>query len=164
MSIEIEQFKGTIYEYGYGTVAKSVMKSKNISIGSKALYAYLCSYAWGKNESYPTVNSIITDLGISERTFSKHRRELEKSGYVTVEFRNVNGQNRNVYILNSIPANISGVKKVTSSENDPPKKLRGNNRRNTSKDKKSNLIKKDNVYSELTEEDIENLVKGEWEL
>ena len=62
MSIEIEQFKGTIYENGYGTVAKAVMKNKKISIGSKALYAYLCSYAWGKNESYPISEQIHDEI------------------------------------------------------------------------------------------------------
>lgn len=164
MSIEIEQFKGTIYENGYGTVAKAVMKNKKISIGSKALYAYLCSYAWGKNESYPTVGLITSDLGISERSFSKYRRELEESGYITVDFRSVKGQNRNVYILNSTPEIFSGEKKIPPSKNVDLKKLGGNNKRNTFKDKKGNLMEKDNLYTELTENDLNSFEDGEWNL
>jgi DNA-binding transcriptional ArsR family regulator len=164
LNIEIEQFKGTIYENGYGTVAKAVMKNKNISMASKALYAYLCSYAWGKNESYPTVGLITSDLGISERSFSKYRTELEESGYITVEFRNVDGQNRNVYVLNSTPENFSGVKNFTPSKNDPVKNCRGNNKRNTFKNKKGNLMEKDNQYKELTEDDLNSFEDGEWKL
>lgn len=136
--IAIEQFKGTIYEHGYGTVPKRIMQDKKISVGGKALYAYLCSYAWGKSESFPTVNSILDDLGISEKTFSRYRNEIVEAGYVTVEFRKIKGQNRNVYKLNTIltPVKSSGVEKMTPSKNDPPQNSTPNNRRNTLQDKK----------------------------
>ena len=137
--IAIEQFKGTIYEHGYGTVPKKIMQDKKISVGGKALYAYLCSYAWGKNESFPTVNSILDDLGISEKTFSRYRTEIVEAGYITVEFRNVQGRNRNVYILNTTPVKSSGVEKMTPSKNDPLQNSTPNNRRNTLQDKKGSF-------------------------
>lgn len=146
MSIEIEQFKGTVYENGYGTVAKSVMQSKRISIGAKALYSYICSYAWGKNESYPTVQSITEDLGISEKTFSKYRKELEEAGFITVTFKNVKGINRNVYTLNSTPVKSSGEKNFTPSKSYPVKNYGGNNKRNTSQDKKEVVEEKKDDY------------------
>ena len=139
--IAIEQFKGTIYEHGYGTVPKKIMQDKKISVGGKALYAYLCSYAWGKTESFPTVQSITDDLGITEKTFARYRRELEESGYITIEFRYINGKNRNVYLLNTNPELFTGVKKTTPVKttpvkNDPRKNDTPNNRRNTLQDKK----------------------------
>ena len=146
MSIEIEQFKGTIYENGYGTVSKFVMQNKNISIGAKALYSYICSYAWGKNESYPTVQSITNDLCISEKTFSKYRKELEESGFITVTFKNVKGINRNVYTLNFTPVKSSGEKKMTPSKNDPVKNLPPNNKRNTLQEKKKDIEEKKVEY------------------
>lgn len=167
--ISIEQFKNTVYEQGYGTVAKKVMQDKSLSVGAKALYAYLCSYAWGKDESYPTVQSITDDLGISEKSFARYRKELEESGYITVTFRNIKGQNRNVYTLNSTPVKSSGEKKTTPSKstpvkNDPPIFLPPNNKRNTLQDKKViqdkkiGSTKEKNVRNFIDESDIsENL-------
>ena len=99
--IHIEQFKGTIYEKGYGNVAKLVMVDNTISIGAKALYSYLCSYAFGKDEAYPTVERIMQELNISENSFRRYRKELEDKSYITVEFKNIKGTNRNVYKINN---------------------------------------------------------------
>ena len=154
--IAIEQLKGTIYEHGYGTVPKKIMQDKKISVGGKALYAYLCSYAWGKNESFPTVNSILDDLGISEKTFSRYRTEIVEAGYITVEFRNMQGQNRNVYILNTTPVKSSGVEKMTPSKNDPVKNSTPNNRRNTSQDKK--LSSQENKGRKTNEQNIRDFI------
>ena len=99
--IRIEQFKDTIYEKGYGNVAKLVMVDKTISVGAKALYSYLCSYAFGKDEAYPTVERIMQELNISENSFRRYRKELEDKGYITVEFKNIKGTNRNVYKINN---------------------------------------------------------------
>ena len=134
--VMVEQFKGTIYEQGWGMLSKRVMQDKNLTVGAKALYAYLCSYAWGKSECYPTVGSIMEDLGIADKTFTRYRNELQQSGYVTVEFRNVRGQNRNVYLLNSTPVKMSPPSKKTPSKNDPVQNDPPNNKRNTSQDKK----------------------------
>ena len=40
---------------GYENVAKLVMVDKTISIGVKALYSYLCSYAFGKDGYYKNI-------------------------------------------------------------------------------------------------------------
>ena len=125
--IHIEQFKGTIYEKGYGNVAKLVMVDKTISIGAKALYSYLCSYAFGKNEAYPTVERIMQELNISENSFRRYRKELEDKGYITVEFKNIKGTNRNVYKINNSveqkkePQNLTPSKFGTLPKSTPSK-------------------------------------------
>ena len=125
--IHIEQFKDTIYEKGYGNVAKLVMVDKTISIGAKALYSYLCSYAFGKDVAYPTVERIMQELNISENSFRRYRKELEDKGYITVEFKNIKGTNRNVYkINNSIeqkkePQNLTPSKFGTLPKSTPSK-------------------------------------------
>ena len=43
------------------------------------------------------INSVIENLGITKKTFRKYKRELEKMGYLKVEFKNINGMNRNIY-------------------------------------------------------------------
>ena len=137
--IKIEQFKGTVYEKGYGIVAKLAMQDKALSVGAKGLYAYLCSYAWGKDESYPTVDSITNDLGISEQTFRRYKKELEGKGYITVNFRNMGGTNRNVYTINNSPREKVTVLKNHGVKNDNP-----NNKRNTLQEKKNNLQEEKN--------------------
>ena len=74
-----------------------VMKDKVISIGAKALYSYLYFLEWGESKNYSTVNSLISNLGITKKTFRKYKKELEKMGYLKVEFKKKNGINRNVY-------------------------------------------------------------------
>ena len=125
--IHIEQFKDTIYEKGYGNVAKLVMVDKTISIGAKALYSYLCSYAFGKGEAYPTVERIMQELNISENSFRRYRKELEDKGYITVEFKNIKGTNRNVYKINNSveqkkePQNLTPSKFGTLPKSTPSK-------------------------------------------
>ena len=125
--IHIEQFKDTVYEKGYGNVAKLVMVDKTISIGAKALYSYLCSYAFGKDEAYPTVERIMQELNISENSFRRYRKELEDKGYITVEFKNIKGTNRNVYKINNLveqkkePQNLTPSKFGTLPKSTPSK-------------------------------------------
>ena len=125
--IRIEQFKDTIYEKGYGNVAKLVMVDKTISIGAKALYSYLCSYAFGKGEAYPTVERIMQELNISENSFRRYRKELEDKGYITIKFKNIKGTNRNVYKINNSveqkkePQNLTPSKFGTLPKSAPSK-------------------------------------------
>ena len=125
--IHIEQFKDTIYEKGYGNVAKLVMIDKTISVGAKALYSYLCSYAFGKGEAYPTVERIMQELNISENSFRRYRKELEDKGYITIEFKNIKGTNRNVYKINNSveqkkePQNLTPSKFGTLPKSAPSK-------------------------------------------
>ena len=125
--IHIEQFKDTVYEKGYGNVAKLVMVDKTITIGAKALYSYLCSYAFGKDEAYPTVERIMQELNISENSFRRYRKELEDKGYITVEFKNIKGTNRNVYKINNSveqkkePQNLTPSKFGTLPKSTPSK-------------------------------------------
>ena len=125
--IHIEQFKDTVYEKGYGNVAKLVMVDKTITIGAKALYSYLCSYAFSKDEAYPTVERIMQELNISENSFRRYRKELEDKGYITVEFKNIKGTNRNVYKINNSveqkkePQNLTPSKFGTLPKSTPSK-------------------------------------------
>ncbi len=86
---------------GYGSIPKLVMKDRRLSIQSKSIYAYFCSYAGAGATAFPTVNQVIADLKISKETFQKHRKLLEDNGYIIVEQkRNDRGLfARNVYTL-----------------------------------------------------------------
>lgn len=165
--VEIKQFEDTIYGKGYGTIAKEVMINPNLSIGAKCFYSYLCSYAFSKNEAYPTVERIIKELNISENSFRKYRKELEKSGYIKVEFKTIKGVNRNLYTIiskvnninNSTPSKNGSVqKKVRVTESAPSKsgtqiiqvfKEYNNNNNNNKEYKKSSIYKTDEFNKEF---------------
>ncbi|WP_185923399.1 helix-turn-helix domain-containing protein [Brevibacillus brevis] len=107
MSDVIVAMRGTIYESGYGLIAKKVMQDKTISIKAKALYAYLSSFA-GSSENrsaFPGVSRMMEDLSVSKDSFYKYRKELEKSGYITiVQDKNSDGTfKNNIYYIEAVP-------------------------------------------------------------
>lgn len=72
-------------ELGYGTVTKCAMQDRELTIESKAIYAYLCSFAGGKDEAWPSVNKMCYDLCIEERRLRKHMKILVENEYVEIE-------------------------------------------------------------------------------
>lgn len=104
------QFRGTIYENGYGLIAKKVMRDRNISAMAKAIYAYLCSFAStgseGERSSFPGVSLMKAELGIAtDGTFYKYRKQLVDAGYITVEKRSDKDGKfiNNIYYIESVP-------------------------------------------------------------
>lgn len=78
------KFEG-IYENGYGLISKSFMKDKRLTVESKAIYTYLCSYCGGGTTAYPSVSLQCSDLCISENRYYKHRQLLLDYGYIKVQ-------------------------------------------------------------------------------
>lgn len=104
----IVAFEGTVYEKGFGHIAKVVMTDKTISVTAKAIYAYLCSYCFGSIESgkssFPSVKTQCDDLCIkSEKTYYAHRKQLEDAGYIRIETtRTKKGYKKNIYHIASV--------------------------------------------------------------
>lgn len=99
---------------GYGTIPKFIMQA-DISIESKAIYAYMCSFAGAGQSAFPSVEKIIKDLKISEKRFYKHRKELIKYGFIEIQKnRKENRRDRNLYIINQTILD----NKVQYSQND----------------------------------------------
>ena len=99
---------------GYGTIPKYIMQA-DISIESKAIYAYMCSFAGAGQAAFPSVEKIIKDLKISEKRFYKHRKELIKYGFIEIQKnRKENRRDRNLYIINQTILNS----KIQHSQND----------------------------------------------
>lgn len=99
---------------GYGTIPKFIMQA-DISIESKAIYAYMCSFAGAGQSAFPSVEKIIKDLKISEKRFYKHRKELIKYGFIEIQKnRKENRRDRNLYIINQTILD----NKVQHSQND----------------------------------------------
>ncbi|MBP2631446.1 MAG: hypothetical protein H6Q70_2074 [Firmicutes bacterium] len=101
MGDSLIQFKGTIFERGYGQVAKVVMQDENLSKISKLLYAYICTFG---NGAFPSREKICSDLKIGKNSISSSLSELVKNGYITIQQqRKENGHfYNNVYVIELI--------------------------------------------------------------
>lgn len=95
------QYEG-ILESGYGLIPKLVTRDKDLTIEAKAIYAYLASFAGNVQQSFPSVSLICSELNISEKRFTKHRKMLIDKGYVEIKRNRKddgNGFSNNIYIL-----------------------------------------------------------------
>ena len=73
-----------IYKKGYGIIPKSIMHDCNLSLESKAIYAYFCSLAGNGNTTYPYRDTILKHLGITKNTYYRHYNPLITEGFVEV--------------------------------------------------------------------------------
>jgi DnaD/phage-associated family protein len=114
------QFKGTIYENGYGLIAKNTMRDPELNIIAKGIYSYLCSYAGKESSAFPSIKLIQYELGISKNTFYKYMKELTDKGYIAVSQRRIDkGKfSHNVYSIEAIPCPKSAD--TVKQQNDSP--------------------------------------------
>nr|WP_277952416.1 DnaD domain protein [Staphylococcus hominis] len=72
-----------------------------MSIEAKGIYAYLSSYAGGKDVAFPSISLICHELNISEKRFYKHRKELIDKNIISVHReRTNNGFSKSIYTIN----------------------------------------------------------------
>jgi DNA-binding transcriptional regulator YhcF (GntR family) len=81
---------------GYVAISNKILYS-NLSIQAKALYWYLLSRCFQKNNCFPSYEKMGRDLKIHPDTVIKYRKELENAGLI-VHKRRGRGKT-NVYIL-----------------------------------------------------------------
>jgi len=77
------------------------MQDHRLTIESKAIYAYFCSYAKGDTQAFPRRDEILQDLKICKDRYYNHLSLLKESGYIKVE-RNVDDKGKfknNTYTL-----------------------------------------------------------------
>lgn len=128
----VVMFEGTVYEEGYGLIAKKVMRDRGIHPKAKTIYAYLCSFAGpsgkadAEREAFPGVSLMMDELGIkSEDTFYKYRKQLVDKGYIKIEKRRKEGSKfeSNLYKIVAVPVEIPAEKPAEVQEKKPhPKK------------------------------------------
>ena len=70
---------------GFGIIPKALMTDTDLTIGAKALYAYLCSYTGKGNTAYPKRDKILSDLNICKTAYYRYQKELIDQGYIRVD-------------------------------------------------------------------------------
>ncbi len=131
MNTDKLQMEG-IFKEGYGNISKLVMKDRNLTIGAKAVYAYLCSYSGAGKVAYPSRSLICHDLKITQETLSKHLKNLEEQGYILREQQRSNGSfSHNIYTILTIPrksdTKITDIEKIDIALDDIGKIETNNN-------------------------------------
>lgn len=87
---------------GFGIISKFVMKDLDLSIESKTIYAYLCSYAGAGSSAFPSRSRILYDLQISKNAYYRHYNALIKEGYIKAARKKTFPYN-NIYTIVSNP-------------------------------------------------------------
>ncbi|EUJ24730.1 hypothetical protein PGRAN_02505 [Listeria grandensis FSL F6-0971] len=109
-----------IYAQGYGMIAKTVMRDKELSIEAKSIYSYLASFAGAGSTAFPTIELMLGELNISRDRFYKHRKQLVEKGYIKIiQSKGEKGlQKKNVYeiVNNPDPENPQSQNKATDDE------------------------------------------------
>jgi len=70
---------------GYGLVYREVMRNPDIPPESKAIYAYLCSFAGSGNTCYPKAETMQKELDMGKQRFNKYMSVLVDLGIVIRE-------------------------------------------------------------------------------
>lgn len=74
-------------ERGFTQVPNLILQNSNLSIGAKATYAVMLSYAWQKDHCFPGQTTLAKNLGSGERSVRRYIKELEAAGYIKVNQR-----------------------------------------------------------------------------
>lgn len=118
-----ELFCSGIYKEGYGVIPKSVMRNSKLSLSSKAVYAYICSFAGSGGNAFPSLDLICSELNISEKKMYKCRKELIDNNLITVEKKRIGSKySNNIYTLITNPASQpskNGHVQNQPSQNEP---------------------------------------------
>lgn len=68
---------------GFGQVSNTVLRDPEYTLGEKAVYSYLCTYANSEtDELFVSINRIAAELNISHSTAKRHLYTLENKGVI----------------------------------------------------------------------------------
>lgn len=83
---------------GWGVVYQKIMRDPDISVESKAIYAYLACLAGDKNICYPSIDTMQRELNMGKNRLAKHMGQLIAVGVVEkVREKNGNIFGHNTY-------------------------------------------------------------------
>lgn len=84
-----EEIKDTIeildktLKHGFCQIPRSVLRTSNLSMQAKVVYALLLDYAWQKEKCFPGQDRLAKDLGVHRNTVQKFLKELKESGLIS---------------------------------------------------------------------------------
>lgn len=104
---------------GWGIVYQEIMRDRDISPEAKCIYAYLASLAGMKNVCYPSIDTLIYELGMSKNRIAKHMNQLLEKGIVEkVREHNGNLFGRNIYRITHEEETLGEMRDFRPLENE----------------------------------------------
>lgn len=91
------RFKKEWLNKGFTQISNKILRDSSISYGARFMYILLMSRCFQKDFSYPGIDTLTKEIGISKNTFYSYKKELVDSGWIEVKRR---GQGKtNLYFL-----------------------------------------------------------------
>lgn len=81
------EFRDDLLRDGFTSMPNTVLYYHGLSMGAKATYLVLLSYAWNTMEIWAGQTAMATHLGITEKTLRKYLSELTDHGVITITRR-----------------------------------------------------------------------------
>jgi len=78
---------------GFTQVPNFILKSPDLSVGSKLTYAMLLSYAWHNDYCFPGQEKLAEDMGVSDRSVRSYLKELEQNRLLDIKQRGLGRPN-----------------------------------------------------------------------
>lgn len=101
-SLRLSRYKNRILNEGYGKIWKPILRSKRVSVGAKALYAYIDSFAGSDNKPvWVSQETMAEELDISVRQLRRLVSELAELELIEVKRRG--NTQTNLYQILDIP-------------------------------------------------------------
>mgnify|MGYP006266853265 CR=1 FL=1 len=75
--LQMSQSNSIRSKAGFAIASNTVLRNPEISLGEKALYCYLCSFADEDDTTFVSVNRMATENGIGYSTALRYLRQLE---------------------------------------------------------------------------------------
>src|SRR5262249_34221290 len=76
-----------VVQRGFSQVPNFILKSVQLSIGAKVVYALFLSYAWNNDSCFPGQDRLALDMGMSRSRVTEFVSELERAALVTIKRR-----------------------------------------------------------------------------
>lgn len=101
-----------LYAKGFGIIPQAIMFDVSLSIKSKALYAYFCSFTGSGHHVYPSRDTILSDMNISKEVYYNALNPLIEAGYIEIE--KARGYiNKNQYLISNNPKTVNCVAPIS---------------------------------------------------
>ena len=169
----VEQFKGTVYENGFGMIPKKIMCDKDLSSNAKLLYAFLASHSFNGGKATPKKTTINHLLGWGESRTDRALKELKLRGLIQVEKylipaserTNPKQRYRNHYVLTNSLADIIEISvKETKKEEEKQKEPKVKKVKDIKKVKQNQVTKIDLIEKDLDDPKFNKELKETLEL
>ena len=101
------QFESVFRKTKFIQIENNFINNPNYTTVEKLIYMSLCTYAFQKNNCYPSHSTLAENLGVSKITIIRNLKSLEDKGAIIIIKRKMQSKRKisNLYVLSEIDSN-----------------------------------------------------------